>query len=301
MLQILTLVLLIVPSLCYYPVLCMHGVTSGASDCNTVRDVVTKMHPNTTFVELKFYENALSLVGLQTQLDAMIPFIQKIVENDPVYDNGWIMICHSQGALLCRSLSEYWSGHKIHTLISLAGPQAGVYGVEFLTDNVPFTKYLPHLDKIMVDHIYEIFDSPLFNKYLSVADMWHDPNHMNDFLTRNHYLPKLNNLVNHTDMERFKQNFVTLQQAVFYTGDVGVKDLYDDGIAPWQTGNFGFWDANGTMVNLTDTRIWKEDLIGLRKLDDAGRLHVQSVKGVRHNDWIHNESIIEQYILPWLK
>ena len=90
------------------------------------------------------------------------------------------------------------------------------------------------------------------------------------------------------------------EQAVFYTGDVGVKDLYDDGISPWQTGAWGYWDANKTMLNMTQTEIWKQDTIGLKKLDDAGRLHVQSVKNIRHNDWIRNESIIKQYVLPWL-
>jgi len=300
MFRIIISCLLALPAFCYYPVLCLHGVTGNSGDCTALGNVLRQEHPNTTYVPLKFYENAFSLVGLQTQLEKLVTFVQKIIENDPVFNDGWIMVCHSQGALLCRSLTQYWSEHKIHTLVSLAGPQAGVYGVEFITDNVPFTKYLPGLVDLIENHIYQIFDSPLFNKYLSVADIWHDPYHESDYLSRNKYLPKMNNVIDHPDKTRFKQNFLKLQQAVFYTGDVGVKDLYDDGISPWQTGAWGYWDANKTMLNMTQTEIWKQDTIGLKKLDDAGRLHVQSVKNIRHNDWIRNESIIKQYVLPWL-
>jgi len=284
----------------YHPVLCLHGVTSDYRGCDTMGRVVTEQHPNTTFEALKFNGNVRSLKGLQKQLEALKPFVENIVSNNPVYKDGFHLVCHSQGALLCRCLTQYWTGHNIRRLVSLAGPQAGVYGVEFLTDNVPFTKNIPNIDEIVLDHIYDIFDLPAFQEYLSVADMWHDPYHMDDFLERNHFLPVMNNLVSHNDSQTFKMNFVSLDMAVFYTGDMGVGDLYDDGISPWQTGAWGFWDANSNMTNMTETKIWTEDTIGLRKLDEAGRLHVESVKGIRHNTWMLDESTIIEYVLPWL-
>merc|ERR1719499_2495149 len=121
------------------------------------------------------------------QLERMKPFVENIIsKNATLYENGFNLVCHSQGGLLCRCLAQYWTGHKIRNLISLAGPQMGVYGKEFITDNVPFTKHLPRLDDLIENHIYEIFDSKAFDKYLSVADMWHDPYHEDDFLKRNH-------------------------------------------------------------------------------------------------------------------
>lgn len=46
--------------------------------------------------------------------------------------------------------------------------------------------------------------------------------------------------------------------------------------------------------------IYTEDRIGLKTLDDSGRLHVLTVPGVNHFSWHMNVSIVDDYLLPYL-
>lgn len=74
----------------------------------------------------------------------------------------------------------------------------------------------------------------------------------------------------------------------------------DDVITPWQSAHFGFFDANLTVVPMRDRRIYQEDAIGLRTLDETGKLKLVTVPHVKHIDWHLNRTLIEQVVVPHL-
>ena len=78
----------------------------------------------TTFVALPVYQDVDSYIALQLQVKGIIRFISNISSAQPeVYSQGYHLVCHSQGALLCRCIAQEWDDHKVSVLVSLAGPQ----------------------------------------------------------------------------------------------------------------------------------------------------------------------------------
>jgi palmitoyl-protein thioesterase len=109
----------------FKPIFAMHGISSGHRDWDRFSQFVSKHHPGTVFVPLPVFEVVRSYVSLREQVDGIIRFISNITNSQPeVYGQGYHLVCHSQGALLCRCIAQEWDEHKISALLSLAGPQA---------------------------------------------------------------------------------------------------------------------------------------------------------------------------------
>jgi palmitoyl-protein thioesterase len=74
----------------------------------------------------------------------------------------------------------------------------------------------------------------------------------------------------------------------------------DGVIQPWQSAFFGFWDAQGNLINMTEQTIYTQDYIGLLTLDKQGKLHQNIAPNVPHEEWVTNSQVFVDYILPWL-
>lgn len=98
----------------------------------------------------------------------------------------------------------------------------------------------------------------------------------------------------------------TLNNSDYKTGVIKLKRMVliggpDDGvITPWQSSHFGFYNNNGTVIDMYDRSIYINDTIGLKTLDKQKKLKIITVPGVSHSDWHRNVSIIDQVILPYL-
>lgn len=97
------------------------------------------------------------------------------------------MVCHSQGALLCRAVIEAWDGHNVKNYVSLAGPHMGQYGADLSA--------FPILDNVTTKEAYLILYTKPAQDLLSVANYWNDPYHQSDFLNKSSFLPYVNNLL----------------------------------------------------------------------------------------------------------
>ena len=137
----------------YKPILAMHGIGSGAGDWKHAADFVAKYHPGSTFIALPVYEVVESYVALREQVllehffpgslvyllnpdfsvtfgaqqvAGIIRFISKLTDAQPqLFGQGYHLLCHSQGALLCRCIAQEWDNHNISALVSIAGPHVG--------------------------------------------------------------------------------------------------------------------------------------------------------------------------------
>ena len=63
-----------------------------------------------------------------------------------------------------------------------------------------------------------------------------------------------------------------------------------------------FYDTDGkTIIPMEKQPYYIHDTFGLRTLDKTKRLTLRNVPGLCHVDWIQNEKIIANYVLPCLE
>ena len=165
-------------AMAYKPVIMLHGITGSAHNFDGFAEELVSVHPNTTTYSIPMFENADSNVNLNKQVEEIAKNIASVTA-DPVYADGYHLVCHSQGALICRCLTEYMDDHRIDTFVSLAGPQLGVY------DDAFFSFFPDSIAGFTKDEIYHIAYLSLSQSTLSVANMWADPTHYDKYLKDN--------------------------------------------------------------------------------------------------------------------
>ncbi|XP_061706864.1 lysosomal thioesterase PPT2 homolog isoform X3 [Cydia pomonella] len=200
------------------------------------------------------------------------------------HPEGINLIGYSQGGLIARGIVQTFPNVSVSTFISLSSPQAGQYGAGFLHLVFP---------GLVKESAYELFYSRV-GQHTSVGNYWNDPYHQTLYETYSVYLPYINNHIASTKTNDFKNNLLRLKRFVL----IGGPD--DNVITPWQSSQFGYYDANDTIIEMRDQPIYKDDKIGLKELDNNGKLHVVTVPGINHFNWHMNVSIVDDYLLPYL-
>lgn len=297
----------------YLPVLMMHGIESNPKALNNLERVIREAHPGTKTIKLATPFDGVpgSWVTLNLQVKMIADAIRNYTRQDPkAFENGYHLVCHSQGALTCRAICELMDDHNVHTLVSLAGPQMGVYGAGWIQRSPLWYQYLSIEDGYLLAYM------GWAQATLSIANMWNDPYHQKAFMERNTFLPRVNGYTNEKERLRMKSNFLRLKHAAFFVGNDTDKEKqpYDGGIEPWESGAWQFYtptdpDSSEQGVKpprfpkiqpMKDLDLYKRDLFGLRTLDESGRLSIATPYNCSHDAWIDDPSIIRKYIIPLL-
>eukprot|EP00511_Aplanochytrium_stocchinoi_P006395 CAMPEP_0204825378 /NCGR_PEP_ID=MMETSP1346-20131115/3285_1 /ASSEMBLY_ACC=CAM_ASM_000771 /TAXON_ID=215587 /ORGANISM="Aplanochytrium stocchinoi, Strain GSBS06" /LENGTH=260 /DNA_ID=CAMNT_0051952999 /DNA_START=110 /DNA_END=889 /DNA_ORIENTATION=+ len=151
-----------------------------------------------------------SLTPILKQVDGVSSFIRKTIKRDPArFRNGYDLVCHSQGGVICTGLVAHMSDGNFHSLISLAGPQLGVY----------FGKLSSEISM----EISKLLYTTHAQKCASLANLWHDPDPNHGFM-KTDYLPKL--LSGKKDLQ---QNFLRLKAYVLAISP------QDGAVVPWES------------------------------------------------------------------
>ncbi|XP_022820486.1 lysosomal thioesterase PPT2 homolog isoform X1 [Spodoptera litura] len=278
---ILSILFFIVPILSYKPVVLIHGVMTGSASMELIKLRIEEQHPGTIVYNVNRFESWSSLETMWHQVLEIGMDIANISSRHP---DGINLIGYSQGGLIARGIVETFPNVSVSTFISLSSPQAGQYGAGFLHLVFP---------GLVKDTVYELFYSRV-GQHTSVGNYWNDPYHQSLYESYSVYLPYINNHLPSAKSADFKKNLLRLKRLVL----IGGPD--DNVITPWQSSQFGYYNANETIIEMKAQDIYVEDKIGLRTLDETGRLHVVTVPGVNHFNWHMNMSIVDDYLLPFL-
>jgi hypothetical protein len=141
------------------------------ADFDGMQQWITAIEPSVVIASLPVCDDSASYANLWDQGEQIIAHIQTAVNATPsVCEDGYTLLCHSQGALTCRTVLERFDNHSIHTFISLAGPHMGEFGIPAgWQSKIPWGR----------DLAYSSFLTGLtantFQKDLSIANFWHDP------------------------------------------------------------------------------------------------------------------------------
>ncbi|KAH6789596.1 alpha/beta-Hydrolases superfamily protein [Perilla frutescens var. frutescens] len=197
---------------------------------------------------------------------------------------GYNIVGLSQGNLVGRGVIEFCDGGPpVRNLISLAGPHAGIA-------SIPLCKSAWFC--IAVDLLIELaVYSDYIQEHLAPTNYIKIPTDLDGYRNGCKFLPVLNNEFHKNST--YKKRFSSLENLVL------IKFENDEVLVPKETSWFGYfpegsWDP---ILPAQETALYKEDWIGLKTLDEAGKVKFINVSG-GHLEVSYGE--MKDYILPYL-
>ncbi|CAN7081120.1 unnamed protein product [Brassica oleracea var. botrytis] len=199
---------------------------------------------------------------------------------------GYNIVAQSQGNLVARGLIEFcYDAPPVVNYVSLGGPHAGVAAIPKCSSG-PFCAIAEALMKL---EIYNDF----VQDHIAPSGYVKIPGEMTKYLDHSKYLPKLNNERPDQRNSTFKNRFMSLHNLVL------VMFQNDTTLVPKETSWFGYYTDDGfdSLLSTQQTKLYTEDWIGLKALDDVGKVKYVSVSGdhlmIAYND-------VVKYVVPYL-
>ncbi|OMO52547.1 Palmitoyl protein thioesterase [Corchorus olitorius] len=200
---------------------------------------------------------------------------------------GYNIVGLSQGNLIGRGVVQFCDGGpQVKNFISLGGPHAGTASVPLCGSGIMCLI----ADKLIKSEIYTDF----IQAHLAPSGYLKLPNDISHYLEKCRYLPKLNNELPGERNSTYKERFTRLQNLVL------IMFENDNVLIPKETSWFGYYPdgAFKPVIIPQETKLYTEDWIGLKTLDDAGRVHYINVSGGHLG--ISREDM-QKHVVPYLK
>uniref|UniRef100_A0A0E0K7H7 Palmitoyl-protein thioesterase 1 n=1 Tax=Oryza punctata TaxID=4537 RepID=A0A0E0K7H7_ORYPU len=201
--------------------------------------------------------------------------------------NGYNIVGLSQGNLIGRAVVEYCDdGPPVKNFISLGGPHAGTASVPLCGSGI----FCILADSLIKMEIY----SDYVQAHLAPSGYMKIPTDISDYLKGCRFLPKLNNEIPGERNATYKERFSSLENLVLIM-------FQDDAVLiPRETAWFGYYPDGGfdPVLPPQKTKLYMEDWIGLKTLDDEGRVKFVSVPGGHLGI---SKTDMRKHIVPYLK
>lgn len=124
-----------------------------------------------------------------------------------------------------------------------------------------------------------VFYNLIGQDLVSVAGYWKDPEHKDEYLAFNSFLPYFNNEKNHDQAQQYRENLQRLNYIVFLWAG------RDNVVKPDCSGGLCFYKwGSRTQVDraFTDTEQYRLNLLGLKYMYDNGHMFIENPPGMGH-------------------
>ncbi|GMS79510.1 hypothetical protein PENTCL1PPCAC_1685, partial [Pristionchus entomophagus] len=272
------------------PIVIWHGM--GDSCCNPMSMGAIKKHleakiPGVNVHSLQLGDGFVSDTkkSFFANMNELVALACIKIMRDPELQNGYNAIGFSQGGLFLRALAQRCANPPMKNLISIGGPQMGIFGLPYcIGDNFVCNSVRWLLEQ-------GAYEGPVQRRVVQ-AQYWHDSNAEEEYKKKSIFLADINgeNSINPV----YKKNLSNLKNLVL------VKFEGDHMVVPKDSEWFGYYapDDVSTTLAFNETRLYQEDRIGLKTLHESKRLHFISWPGehLRVNLDTFDEDLIEKFL-----
>jgi palmitoyl-protein thioesterase len=228
-----------------YPIVVLHGLESSSEEMETLCDwLETKFNANVYNMEIGNGEKTSIYTSLNDQLLELCFSIYEI----EALQQGFDFIGISQGGLLARGYVERCNSYPVRNLITFVAPHGGVYWPNNKNNGLMYNDF--------------------FQNHLSVASYWRNPTILDTYLKCS-FLALLNNEF-WCDVESpiHRRNMRNLSNFVM------IWSPEDKVLDPPESGKFSFYDEYFNVIPLEESKLYKDDALGLKFLNFFEKLHI---------------------------
>lgn len=277
----------------YTPIVMWHGM--GDSCCNPFslggfKKFLATQLPSVYIKSLQIGKNPVEDTqnGFFMNVNKQVVRACNLIANDPQLKSGYNALGFSQGGLFLRAVAQRCPSPPMLNLISLGGPQQGVYGLPHC--QYPSNEYCDYIRRVLTVGAYWSW----IQNDLVQAEFWHDPVHDQAYQSGSVFLADINNekkQINST----YRDNLIRLRKLVL------VKFENDSMVEPKDSEWFGFYAPGQAkkVIPLQKTKLFTEDRIGLKTLYEAKKLDFLSTPGdhLRFTKQWFIDNIIRKYLV----
>ncbi|XP_074269100.1 uncharacterized protein LOC141592366 [Silene latifolia] len=181
---------------------------------------------------------------------------------------GYNIVGRSQGNLIARGVIQFCEGGPpVKNYISLGGPHAGIASIPLCGSGI-----FCELANILIQS--DAYSDPV-QEHLAPSGYLKIPSNMKGYLDKCSFLPKVNNEKPGERNSTYKKRFSSLDNLIL------IMSEQDNVLVPKETSWFGYYPdgAYTPLLPAQKTKLYTEDWIGLKTLDDAGRVKFVKVTG----------------------
>ncbi|KAL3275106.1 hypothetical protein HHI36_019877 [Cryptolaemus montrouzieri] len=267
----------------YTPVVLWHGM--GDTCCypfsiGGLKSNIEKALPGIYVVSLKIGKNIVQDLenGYFMHPNKQVEFVCDQIKANSLLAEGFNAVGFSQGSQFLRALVQRCPEAKMKKLITLGGQHQGVYGLPDCAG----------LNSNTCDYIRRMLNHAAYYGFvqnnLVQATYWHDPLNEDMYKKYSTFLSDINNELSINDT--YRERLINLDKFAM------VKFLNDTVVQPVESEWFGFYEPGQAKIvmDLRSSAIYEQDRLGLKQLDEQGKL-----------DFIEVEGDHLQFSWPWFK
>lgn len=253
---LLILLIIITLSFCTYPIAVFHGILDSCDMPNTSKLVNDLKNDLGVHVECIEIGNGY-LDTIMKNMTSQVKEACEKINSNPNFQSKFNILGLSQGTLIGRYLIEKCQMKgQVMRYMSFDGPQMGIGSIPKITCGT-FCDFLVNIT------------APIFyglSGRIAPADYFRFKYDQQYYMENNIFLKMLNNENEEKD-EEIKKRFSSLEKVKL------IKNNNDTTIVPRESSWFEFYDFEGqNIVPLKESDFYIKDYIGLRKLDEEGKL-----------------------------
>ncbi|XP_070619975.1 palmitoyl-protein thioesterase 1 [Erythrolamprus reginae] len=253
------------------PLVIWHGM--GDSCCNPIsmgyiKKMVEEKIPGIYVLSLRIGSSLIDDMenSFFMKVNDQVKKVCDQLSKDPNLQGGYNAMGFSQGGQFLRAVVQRCPSPPMFNLISIGGQQQGVFGFP----------HCPGESSHICDWLRKVLDiayTDAIQQHLVQAQYWHDPRNEKQYRKSSLFLADINQerVINET----YKKNLMTLKKFVM------VRFLNDTMVDPAASEWFGYYRSGQTKetIPLQETPLYTEDRLGLKAMDQAGKLVFLQVEG----------------------